>query len=65
MVIVTDKHKPLPRAPKGTVVRPQALRAYATEIEARFALCSLSDGVAPFLTESTVIHKSRPRTVKL
>lgn len=33
MIIVTDPARPLPRAAKGTVVRPQALEAYAEEIE--------------------------------
>lgn len=33
MIIVTDPAKPLPRAAKGTVVRPQALTLYADEIE--------------------------------
>ena len=33
MIIVTGPAKPLPRAAKGTVVRPQALDAYAHEID--------------------------------
>ncbi|KJA27589.1 hypothetical protein HYPSUDRAFT_862666 [Hypholoma sublateritium FD-334 SS-4] len=36
MIVVTDRHKPLPRTPKGTVMRAQALGAYAAEIEARY-----------------------------
>ena len=38
MIIVTDRNKPLPRTPKGTVMRALALRAYATEIEERHVL---------------------------
>lgn len=37
MIIVTSTDKPLPRAAKGTVVRPQALKLYATEIDELFA----------------------------
>lgn len=33
MIVVTDPHKPLPRAAKGTVIRKQALALYAEEIE--------------------------------
>lgn len=33
MIIVTDPSRPLPRAGKGTVVRPQALKAYQDDIE--------------------------------
>jgi hypothetical protein len=32
MIIVTDTAKPLPRAGKGTIIRKQALVAYAAEI---------------------------------
>ncbi|KJA27591.1 hypothetical protein HYPSUDRAFT_212216 [Hypholoma sublateritium FD-334 SS-4] len=45
MVIVTDRYKPLPRAPKGTVIRAQALLAYATEIEARYTQVASMHGV--------------------
>ena len=33
MIIVTNKAKPLPRAGKGTIIRKQALAAYAAEID--------------------------------
>jgi hypothetical protein len=33
MIIVTDPFKPLPRAGKGTIIRKQALAAYAEEID--------------------------------
>lgn len=33
MLIVADPAKPLPRAAKGAVIRPQALSLYADEIE--------------------------------
>lgn len=33
MIIVVDPAKPLPRAAKGTVIRPQAMKAYEEEIE--------------------------------
>ena len=33
MIIVTSPSKPLPRAPKGTIIRKQALRLYDAEIE--------------------------------
>ena len=33
MIIVTRPDKPLPRAAKGTVVRPQALQLYGEEIQ--------------------------------
>lgn len=63
MVIVTDKYKPLPRAPKGTVIRAQALRAYATEIEAWCAFCTLSYLMELFLTENIAIKMSHPCAV--
>lgn len=33
MVLFTDRRKPLPPAPKGTVIRKLALSVYAEEIE--------------------------------
>lgn len=33
MIIITDPAKPLPRAAKGTVIRPQAMKVYEEEIE--------------------------------
>jgi hypothetical protein len=33
LILVVDKRKPLPRAPKGTVIRKLALSAYAEEID--------------------------------
>ncbi|KIP04467.1 hypothetical protein PHLGIDRAFT_193243, partial [Phlebiopsis gigantea 11061_1 CR5-6] len=50
MIIVTDPAKPLPRAAKGTVVRPQALDAYAQEIDNLYqtvADSTDSRGIAP------------------
>ena len=38
MIIVTNPAKPLPRAAKGTIVRPQALALYANEIETLYVL---------------------------
>lgn len=37
MIIVTDPARPLPRAAKGTVVTPQALSLYGSEIERLYA----------------------------
>lgn len=33
MILVTHLDKPLPRAPKSTIIRPQALELYAEEID--------------------------------
>lgn len=33
MILVTSPDKPLPRAPKGTIIRKQALALYQEEIE--------------------------------
>lgn len=33
LILVVNKRKPLPRAPKGTVIRKLALSAYAEEID--------------------------------
>jgi hypothetical protein len=33
MIIVTSPDKPLPRAPKGTIIRKEALTIYTEEIE--------------------------------
>ena len=46
MIIVTDPKKPLPRAAKGTIIRPQTLQLYAEEIDklyasARLCICAL------------------------
>ena len=38
MIIVTRPDKPLPRAAKGTVVRPQAIQLYSKEIEELYVL---------------------------
>ncbi|KDR70727.1 hypothetical protein GALMADRAFT_75816 [Galerina marginata CBS 339.88] len=37
MILITHKGKPLPRAPKGTVMRKSALQTYNQEIEALYA----------------------------
>lgn len=50
MIIVADPSKPLPRAAKGTVVRPQALNLYADEIEKLYETVADSAdarGIAP------------------
>ena len=33
MIIVTDSARPLPLAGKGTIVRPQAIQLYASDID--------------------------------
>ncbi|GJE99007.1 acetyl-CoA synthetase-like protein [Phanerochaete sordida] len=49
-IIVTDPAKPLPRAAKGTVIRPQAMKLYAEEIANLYQVIEDSTdakGVAP------------------
>ncbi|KAF8839601.1 putative aminoadipate reductase [Paxillus ammoniavirescens] len=36
MILITDKGKPIPRTPKGTLQKKAALKAYATEIDALY-----------------------------
>jgi hypothetical protein len=42
MIIVTDPARPLPRAAKGTIMRVQALRLYANEIDELYDLLFFS-----------------------
>lgn len=41
MIIVTDPARPLPRAAKGTIIRPQALALYANDIEELYVSINL------------------------
>ena len=43
MILVTDPSKPLPRAPKGTIIRKQATNLYAAEIDRLYVLLHLRD----------------------
>ncbi|KAJ3555784.1 hypothetical protein NM688_g2384 [Phlebia brevispora] len=50
MILVTHPSKPLPRAPKGTIIRKQALRLYQEEIEKLYETVERStdsQGIAP------------------
>lgn len=38
MILVTEPGNPLPRAPKGTIIRKQATALYADEIDRLYAL---------------------------
>ena len=61
MIIATDPARPLPRAAKGTIVRPQAVSLYAEDIEKLYVYLVCSEELLMGSAGTMWLRRARTR----